>query len=203
MSTGPGPTYKEFSEGAYQEALDENERLKGEVARLNRSPKWSCFHCGETFDNETCAREHFGNDEMRDPGCVEKLKGGDLGLLRRVRELEEQLIPYLTETSAVESYVHGLNAEHAAALRREEERGYNKGVADMRSELAAAEARADALARRLAEAESLIEALCIYGDIHTVENVSYPGLYGTHAETLDRARAFLLDLASPDKGRDR
>ena len=107
----------------------------------NARPQWRCFHCDEVFTSFECAKEHFGSSEGCDPGCVEKLKGGEHGLLRRVRELEEQLIPYLHETSAVETYVHSLKADHAAALRREEERGYNKGVRDMRAEVETAEAR--------------------------------------------------------------
>lgn len=91
---------------------------------------WRCFHCDETFDSEHAAHIHFGCDETRQPGCIEKVAGGELGLLTRIRELEQVLIPFLAETSAVEVYVQALRADHAIALRREEERGYDKGLAD-------------------------------------------------------------------------
>jgi len=110
---------------------------------------WRCFHCDEVFLSEERAREHFGHYEGDTPGCIEKLKGGEFGLLRRVRQLEEQLAPFLQETGAVEVYVQGLKADHALALRREEERGYDKGVRDM----------ADALAAKDAELARVREAL--------------------------------------------
>lgn len=101
----------------------------------NNTPKptvveWRCFHCGEVFADKECAREHFGSDESRLPGCLLKVTSGESGLLGRVRELEAQLIPYLHETSAVENYVHHIQSEHAIALRREEEKGYNRGLRD-------------------------------------------------------------------------
>lgn len=97
--------------------------------------KWRCFHCDEVFTRMECAKEHFGLHEGCEPGCVERLKGGDVGLLRRVRDLEQQLVSFLNETGAVEAYVQGLKADHAVALRREEERGYSKGVQDARAGL--------------------------------------------------------------------
>src|SRR5690349_17270652 len=94
--------------------------------------KWRCFHCDEVFTNTNTASAHFGWGEDRLPGCVEKVNGGELGLLRRVRKLEDQLIEFLTETGAVESYVQSLKADHERALRQAEEDGYNRGVRDAR-----------------------------------------------------------------------
>lgn len=121
---------------------------------------WTCFHCGKHFDNIKCAETHFGTDESRDPGCVEKLKGGDLGLLRRVRELEEQLIPYLSETSAVENYVHGLKDDHGRALIHAEQEGYDKGLRDGRELVAP---QADASARMMEAAEWLMKRAQLIG----------------------------------------
>jgi len=137
--------------------------LETENARLKTgsTDQWRCFHCDEVFDNVSCAAEHFGLNENSNPGCIEKVIGGENGLLRRVRSLEGELAQSLfdasNETGAVENYVHGLRADHASELLREEERGYAKGVSDMRAELIAAEASLAASQERVAELEALID----------------------------------------------
>lgn len=104
---------------------------------------WRCFHCDEVFADQKAAQEHFGIDEMTScAGCIEKVNGGEIGLLRRVRDLEQQLIPYLSESDAVSNYVAGKMTAHAQALIREEERGYDKGVQEAKAEYAAACAKA-------------------------------------------------------------
>lgn len=96
------------------------------------SKKWRCFHCDEVFTSVNTAAAHFGWAEHYLPGCVEKVNGGEFRLLRRVRELQDELAAFFSETDAVESYIHGLKADHAIALRKAEENGYNKGVQDAR-----------------------------------------------------------------------
>lgn len=98
---------------------------------------WTCFHCGETFTTPGGARNHFGFDPSFDPACRIKI-GEERGLVRELRTLEAKYIKLLEETSdesgAVAREFYGLGAKHAGELRREEERGYARGLADGRSE---------------------------------------------------------------------
>lgn len=96
------------------------------------APGWRCFHCDETFTDEAAAKDHFGYDMLAEPGCkLNELEGGLLGILRRQ---EEQLSAYHREETASYREFYSLGADHARALRREEEKGYARGVADCRSE---------------------------------------------------------------------
>jgi hypothetical protein len=50
---------------------------------------WTCFHCGETFQGEAAAREHFGGRPKSTAGCLLKLEADrDMTWLRRIRRLE-------------------------------------------------------------------------------------------------------------------
>lgn len=94
---------------------------------------WRCFHCGDVFRTSRHAASHFGLDELQTPGCVAVLRHGEGHLLDRIRDLEEQLARYRNEDSDLMRYYHTKMADHAQALIREEERGYNKGVRDGRA----------------------------------------------------------------------
>lgn len=39
----------------------------------NGAKQWRCFHCGDLFDNEADARDHFGPDTEWQPGCIDPL----------------------------------------------------------------------------------------------------------------------------------
>jgi len=116
---------------------------------------WVCFHCGEHFpathQGVHDARRHFGTTPDHKPGCQIKLFDNDRRLLRTIRILEAQVARYqherLDEDSEKDREIHGMRADHAQALIREEERGYARGLADY-SQLSAA---ADALATRVLE----------------------------------------------------
>lgn len=99
-----------------------------------RKLSWRCFHCGEEFINPRHAAAHFGIDQFAEPGCVAVLKGGEMHLLKKILELEEQLAGYRAEDSAIDRWWAAKQAEHSAALRREEEKGYERGLRDGREE---------------------------------------------------------------------
>lgn len=102
---------------------------------LPREPSaWTCYHCGETFTDPNCAREHFGIGEYQDPGCLERVPNGERTLLAKLREQEERLNRYRAEDSDTDRAMYAMKADHAQALIREEEKGYAKGVADARKE---------------------------------------------------------------------
>ena len=102
---------------------------------------WRCFHCGSVFTDEAAARDHFGSHIYRDTVCALDA--------HYLREIEEQLTRYRTEDTELERRLHAMQAEHIIALRREEETGYARGIADMCKER-------DALTARLAEARALL-----------------------------------------------
>ena len=100
------------------------------------SVHWRCFHCGKTFTKaqERWAREHFGRDETREPVCLIRT-AGESALLSALRDAEDQLVSYRAEDSLVLRSMWAMQSDHQRALRREEEAGYAKGLADARKEL--------------------------------------------------------------------
>ncbi len=103
---------------------------------MSRAVYWRCFHCGETFTKaqERWAREHFGRSQDAEPVCLIRT-AGESSLLSALREAEDQLASYRAEDSLIIRSMCAMAADHAQALIREEEKGYNKGVRDMRLEL--------------------------------------------------------------------
>lgn len=111
----------------------ETERRRERVAN-EPAHGWTCFHCGETFTNRICARDHFGADETREAAC--QIKTSEGGIIARLRTAEDMLSRYRIEDSDADRRYYAQQAEHASALRREEERGYERGVQDARAEIA-------------------------------------------------------------------
>lgn len=87
---------------------------------------WRCFHCGEMFVNTDAAREHFGDDLDASPLCQIDAK--------QIRELEHELARYRAEDSDSDRQFYAMSADHARALIREEQKGYDKGLADGRAD---------------------------------------------------------------------
>ena len=83
---------------------------------------WRCFHCGEI------SREHFGGVAA----C--QLKSSDRHLIEVIREQEERLAVYRIEDTNLMRAIHAKDAEHLEALRRAEEKGFARGVADMKAQ---------------------------------------------------------------------
>lgn len=93
---------------------------------------WRCFHCGEICATEAHAREHFGRVRGALTAC--ELKSSDRHLIEVIRDQEEQLEGYRAEDSNIMRAMCAQSSEHAEALRAAEEKGYARGVADMRKD---------------------------------------------------------------------
>lgn len=95
--------------------------------------QWRCFHCGDTFTKaqERWARDHFGRDEGELPVCQLRLPG-EHHLLTALRKAQDELARYRAEDGDLMRAIYAMRADHTEALRREEERGYAKGLADAR-----------------------------------------------------------------------
>lgn len=87
---------------------------------MSKNPKWTCFHCSESFTDAAAAQEHFGKSERQEPGC--KID------IAKYREMEERVRRCDEEDSDVHREMHGMASRHQQALRREEEKGYARGL---------------------------------------------------------------------------
>ncbi len=121
-----------FAQRVYiREIEQELSTLRAQLAEKDKKLKeqqgWTCFHCGATFTDEKCAREHFGTQQISEPAC--KIQGGAIhGILEALRDAEEQLARYYQEDSDVCRSMHAMTTKHAAQLRRCEELGYERGL---------------------------------------------------------------------------
>lgn len=97
--------------------------------------QWRCFFCDEVFTRYEDAAEHFGKDdacEADTPAC--KLAAHTKHLIRYLRKLENELRRYMMEDSDVMRSIYTLEADHAQALIRAEEKGYSKGIQEMKNQ---------------------------------------------------------------------
>lgn len=93
--------------------------------------RWRCFNCDEVFTRRVDAALHFGSDQGALAAC--EIKAHEGHLVVALRKAEEQLARYRADDSDVMRSIMTLEGEHAAAVRRAEEDGYNKGVQDMKA----------------------------------------------------------------------
>lgn len=129
---------------------------------------WTCFHCGEHFGpyvlGQVRARAHFGACQDATPAC--QIKGADeRGLLYALRRAEEELERYRVDDSDKDREIHGLIADHAVALRREEEKGYERGVKDARLEAQSSAQFVDGMRRAAEIATNYDDEYCICGGV--------------------------------------
>lgn len=143
---------------------------------------WRCFHCGETFtrEQEKWARQHFGRNDGALPVCQMRVPG-EHHLLTALRRAEEELARHRAEDTDLIRAMYEMSADHAQALRRVEERGYNKGVSEGREYYEAALASAQAENERLREALSEISRATTPPEQH--------GHYLAHRSAVKIARA--------------
>jgi hypothetical protein len=111
--------------------------LPGKIDTYERPPHgWTCFHCGDTFKTVGEARDHFGADPSKEPGCFLKVSlGAERGLLHIVRQKEAELERYYEEDSDAIRFLARKTGEHAEALRIAEEAGYERGLRDARAKM--------------------------------------------------------------------
>jgi hypothetical protein len=91
--------------------------------------EWRCFHCDDVFTSKVDAENHFGRWDGADPACRIKAPG-EFALLQALRNVEDQLTRYRVEDSDVMRARASMMSDHRQALRREEEKGYARGLAD-------------------------------------------------------------------------
>ncbi len=95
---------------------------------------WTCFHCGETFIHTIAARCHFGLGPDYVPGCVDRLTPEEYkrraALIRL--DIAEADIRQAAARAEEAPRLMAMQTDHAAALRREEETGYARGLRDER-----------------------------------------------------------------------
>lgn len=97
--------------------------------------QWRCFFCDEVFTRSQDAAKHFGCDdacEVDIPAC--KLAAHEGHLLTYIRKLENKLRRYVTEDSDIQRALMALESDMAEKVRMAEDRGYAKGVADMKAQ---------------------------------------------------------------------
>lgn len=83
---------------------------------------WTCFHCGETFMHPNAARLHFGETPEVQPKCLISA--------HRLRAMEAELRRHREEDTDLHRQLRRMEADHQVALRREEEKGYARGLRD-------------------------------------------------------------------------
>lgn len=93
---------------------------------------WRCFHCDDVFRTQVDARNHFGSTEVSEPACLIKAPG-EFALLQALRNAEDELARYRREDSDVLRAMWSMQSDHATALRREEEKGYERGLRDAKA----------------------------------------------------------------------
>lgn len=113
----------------------EEAHSRGEAVEMEQPEHFTCFHCWEQFDASTlegqrAARDHFGWSIEAEPACM--IKRDERQLVFRIRALEEQLQRYRDEDGPKDREIRALLCKHATELREAEERGFERGIADMR-----------------------------------------------------------------------
>jgi hypothetical protein len=83
---------------------------------------WRCFHCHEVFTDPAEAALHFGTSIAQKPACQLNMKW--------LRYVERQLDRYREEDSDLHRQIHAMASRHQTELRREEEKGYARGLRD-------------------------------------------------------------------------
>jgi hypothetical protein len=92
---------------------------------------WRCFHCDDVFTSVRAATEHFGGSQGALTGC--QIKGHEHGLLALLREQEAELAAHRAENTPLINAIASMRAEHDVALRRAEELGFGRAVAEMQA----------------------------------------------------------------------
>ncbi|MDN3278806.1 hypothetical protein QWJ07_31405 [Frankia sp. RB7] len=112
---------------------DENRQSPAETVSHD-GREWRCFFCDEVFTDPKAAGNHFGCDHPgNEPLC--QLAQVDGGIARVIADLSEELQRYRSEDNESFREFYRLGADHVVALRNEEQKGYDRGLADGRKEV--------------------------------------------------------------------
>ena len=111
------------------------------------SSHWRCFHCDETFLDAASAEKHFG--KSCDDVAVCQIDAS------KIRKMEDDLRRYRQEDTDLHRQLLSMEADHFTALRREEEKGYARGIKDYTDMETQLTRRAEAAEARVAELEAV------------------------------------------------
>jgi hypothetical protein len=133
------PEYR--PEGLFQNIQDAVYAMRGRMSLMNdvaitaplSCPAWRCFHCDEVFTELKAAANHFGVDHLGDETLCQMAQV-DGGIARVIADLAEELQRYRMEDNTSYREFYSLGADHRAALVKEEQKGYDRGIADARIE---------------------------------------------------------------------
>lgn len=93
---------------------------------------WTCFFCGDTFKTPGGAKDHFGGNLGSTTAC--KIKFEEIELLMAYRKLETELrnlrARVSDEDTEKDRQINSMISKHAQELKREEEKGYARGLED-------------------------------------------------------------------------
>jgi hypothetical protein len=96
---------------------------------------WRCFFCDEVLTTPGAARDHFGADPFLSTAACQIKAGEERGLLMALRKAEEELSGYreerLTENTELQRAYNTMAASIPQQIRRAEEVGYAKALADI------------------------------------------------------------------------
>lgn len=98
-------------------------------------PHWRCFFCDEVFTAREAAAEHFGTEVGCDyptPAC--QIKAHEGHLVTYIRKLETELATWNSESHEMQKAIVSLEIRVTEDIRRAEERGYARGVDDMKKQ---------------------------------------------------------------------
>lgn len=101
---------------------------------MDEIKSWRCFHCDEVFTSQKLASDHFGMDCLTTLGCVKKLNGGEAALLDEIAQLRNTLASFYAEDGNIEKWARDKVATAELKVPAAEQRGYDKGVSDMRAQ---------------------------------------------------------------------
>jgi hypothetical protein len=186
------PTLKAARERVEQElALDEPHRaimvvqvadLRTILAALDEqeATKWRCFQCDFTTADPDEAAHHFGKYEDCLPACK-------IGV-EQFRALENEVQTWRTESDAASKEFYSLGAAHHVALRKAEQEGYDKGLADGQAERALDEQEWQPIETAPRDRAIILIAINVRGEGPTV----YEARWNEISECFSGRNGFLL-----------
>lgn len=93
--------------------------------------QWRCFHCDQVFTSVREAGHHFGAGAAATCACV---LPHEQHLVEHIRDLQAQLDSFRDDRDLVMRSIMTLEGETAGKVRAAEEKGYARGVEDMKEQ---------------------------------------------------------------------
>jgi hypothetical protein len=97
--------------------------------------EWRCFFCDDVFTDREAAALHFGCFDSCEPDVTAcKLMAHQQHVLEYIRGLEEEVRLYQAENYPAIKAMYALEDDMRRAVKAAEEKGYARGVDDMRKQ---------------------------------------------------------------------